>query len=116
MDADCDDGDPCTDDACSPQGACERPFDSTATCQLSDGSAGFCAKTWDDQRYCAGCTSDSHCSGGQVCLVGFSCYTPRPPPSGCAGGGEGLPWGGLGVALWISLRLVRPRPPARSHR
>ncbi len=63
-DAQCDDGNPCTDDACNASGACEHTDTAAGgSCALADGSDGMC----DGAGACVQCTDDTHCDDGNPC-------------------------------------------------
>ena len=74
--ADCDDGDPCTVDACDPVDGCGHepapalPCDDGDECTLNTCTADGSACLYEDIPGC--CVTDDDC-GGQPCIDGFCC-------------------------------------------
>ena len=125
---DCDDGNPCTDDACDPQGGCthNQMADGTScsdglacngeeTCQAGACQAGT-APSCDDDNACTqdscddvlGCQHQqmpegSSCGDGRTCQKGLCLPAPS---SGCSTGGRPA---GSWLAAWLLGLLCRRR-------
>jgi MYXO-CTERM domain-containing protein len=101
----CDDGNPCTVDACQAGTGCSHAPASVAT-ECSDGLT---------------CNGAEHCDGAGACAAGGTCDTTpaNPGSSGCSCGGEAGPSGiALALAGLLAARRSRrqfSRQPAASR-
>jgi hypothetical protein len=87
---DCDDGNPCTDDACDPVDGCQHPPFPDGTFCHEDGNNGECRN--GECCYFAGatCTDGGQCCGGTCNETGHCCAATGIACSGpgdCCGGG-----------------------------
>ena len=70
MPADCDDGDPCTDDVCGDDGVCAHTVVAGAACEMTGGGSGVCA----DDGSCVQCRTDADCPEDRYCdTAGGTC-------------------------------------------
>ena len=73
----CDDGNPCTDDACDPASGCVYTNDDTSTCDdginctVNACQAGVCVATPDNSA----CDNGQYCDGQEVCDVVQGCMS-----------------------------------------
>ncbi len=86
IDSQCDDGNPCTDDACNVGSCMHADTAAGGSCTLADGSSGYC----DGAGACVGCTDDAHCDDGNPCTddacdtaSGTCTHTNSSAASGC---------------------------------